>query len=485
MSRSLSALVIGNADYVTVGKLKNPANDAEDISECLERCGFDVTTLIDATHKEMDKALREFKAALADQDVALFFFAGHGFQIDGENYLAASDTVADDELDAKHSSLALDRVIEKMEKAGTATNIIILDACRDNPFERGWKRGAARGLAPVYAPRGTIIAYATSPGQYASDGKGRNGAYTAALLQHIDAQDCSIEAMFKRVRNTLSAITGAKQISWEHTSLAGEFFFNLGIAKRITEYGPTALSDSLFVLDENRPSHQVIRKLKSLTWPRQNPAIIGLKPDSIAKFAKNSLFVLGRNIYQSACGRSHAAMEYIHDFVDRTSGVAAEKRKALLDGMLFEVFFDGRGEVRDTPKDDMFNELFALQRHAELADSFAFISRCLLPEIRRFHVLPGKEQPTSVDVTLDRAAENAVKKIFIGGVNVLHAEDDEYVPKKGAKLMRRTFDRDDFEDRIAKQLIIPRRLLTYNYGRPAKAIASVKFPYGWTCQPPA
>jgi uncharacterized caspase-like protein len=147
-------------------------------------------------------------------------------QIEGENYLTAVDSDFGNETDAKHSSLSLNRVIETMEKSGAATKIIILDACRDNPFEFAWHRSAAtRGLAPVYAPRGTIIAYATSPGQVALEGKDRNGRYTAALLKHIDVPDLSLEAMFKRVRNTLNGTTKGKQISWEHTSLAGEFFW--------------------------------------------------------------------------------------------------------------------------------------------------------------------------------------------------------------------------------------------------------------------
>jgi len=483
MSRSLSALIIGNAKYVHAGKLRNPGHDAEDVAEVLERCGFSVTLVNDATHKQMDKALKKFKAALADQDVGLFFFAGHGFQIDDDNYLAAVDTEIEDEIEAKHSSLSLNRVIAQMERADTSTNIIILDACRDNPFERSWHRGAARGLAAVYAPRGTMIAFSTSPGQFADDGKGRNGAYTAALLEHIDAQDCSIEAMFKRVRNTLSATTGGKQISWEHTSLAGEFYFNLGIAKRITEYGPTALSDALFVLDEARTSHKAIKKLKSLTWPTQNPAVDGLTGAVMAKFATDSLFVLGRNIYQSACGHSNSAVAFINAFANRTTAVPASKRKALLDGMLFEIFFDSAGQIREEPKDDRFNEVFALQKHKEFADSFAFISRCLLPEIGRFHVLPGKDQPTSVDVTLDAKADDAVTKIFVGGTNVLASVDADF--DDGDKVIYRTLDRDDFENLMARQLLISRRLLTFSYGKPAKSIGKVKFPYGWSCRMPA
>lgn len=246
MSRRLTALVIGNAAYEHAGVLTNPTNDAEDIAAKLAGCGFAVSKAIDCSVLDMDRALKRFKKSLSDNDVGLFFFAGHGMQIEGENYLAAVNTDTAGEDEAKYSSLALNRVIEVMEKAGTSTNIIILDACRDNPFERAWRRSAAaRGLAPVYAPKGTLIAFATSPGQVASDGKGRNGAYTAALLQHIETPDCSIENMFKRVRNTLSAATRTKQISWEHTSLSGEFFFNLSLGVRIDAYSDAALSDSL------------------------------------------------------------------------------------------------------------------------------------------------------------------------------------------------------------------------------------------------
>ena len=232
MTRPLSALVIGNAKYLEAGNLKNPANDADDIAAKLEARGFTVTKKIDATHKEMDRALREFKRALKGEEVGLFFFAGHGVQIEGDNYLAATDTEVSDEIDAKHSALSLNRVIETMERAGTSTNIIILDACRDNPWDRAWRRPAtSRGLAPVYAPKGTLIAFATSPGQVAGDGKGPSDP-VAALLKHIDTPDCSIEMMFKRVRNTLSAATSQKQISWKHTSLSGEFYFNLGVGAR-------------------------------------------------------------------------------------------------------------------------------------------------------------------------------------------------------------------------------------------------------------
>jgi hypothetical protein len=296
VTQKMAALVIGNADYVNGDALKNPVNDAEDISAKLISYGFDTLLCKDATNKEMNLKLDEFAALLESVEVGLFFFAGHGMQIDGANYLLATDTEDTSETNAKFSSLCLDKVIEVMEKSNAATKIIILDACRNNPWGRRWHRSAHRGLASVYAPEGTIIAFATSPGQLASDGVGRNGTYTGALLQHIDEPDLVIETMFKQVRNSVAAETGGKQTSWEHTSLSGNFIFNLSLGKLITTYPNTSLADSLFVIDVAKSSHKIIKGLKSRDWYKQNPALAQLTATSVQKMVASNLFVLGRNI---------------------------------------------------------------------------------------------------------------------------------------------------------------------------------------------
>lgn len=466
MGKRLTALVIGNASYHQVGSLANPTNDADDIAAKLGSCGFSIVKKIDCTHKEMDKALKDFRASLAESDVALFFFAGHGMQIDGENYLAAVDTEAADELDAKHSSLPLSRIIETLEKSPSSTKIIILDACRDNPFERAWHRTAAtRGLAPVYAPRGTIIAYATSPGQLASDGKGRNGAYTSALLKHIDTPDCSLEQMFKRVRNTLSAATKSKQISWEHTSLAGEFFFNLSLGARIDDYSDVALSDHFFVIDDAKVSHRLIRELKVLTWSRQNAAIAKITPELISKAAGDSLFVLGRNIYQAACGQAKEAREYLTSFMSKTTGADGAKRKALLDGILFEIFFDSRGQLRKRLKNDFFEPVFELLQYKELAKSFGFVSECLLPYADRFHAMPGKKREISVDVvTKKKVGKHHVQRVMFDGADILWVDDSTFTmfgePDPPADT---EMSINHFEKKLAKEMVVPQRLLKVTY----------------------
>lgn len=483
MNKRHTALVIGNAAYKRVSALTNPTNDADDIGAVLAKRDFAVIKKTDCTHKEMDVALKSFRAALKDSDVGLFFFAGHGMQIDGENYLAAVDADADSEIDAKHSSLPLNRVIETMEKSGTATNIIILDACRDNPFERAWRRSASlRGLAPVYAPKGTIIAYATSPGHIASDGKGRNGAYTAALLKHIDTADCSLESMFKRVRNTLSAATNGKQISWEHTSLAGDFFFNLSLAARIDEYSDTALSDRLFVLDESKPAHRIIQGLKTHDWYRQNPALDKLTPEVANKAGRNSLFVVGRNIYQAACGSSRTATEFLNSFMSKTSGFDEERRKALLDGILFEIFYDSSSQLREQPKNRCLDLAFALQQYKELAGSFAFISECLLARADRFHAIPGKSRTITVDVVTKKKSGNrhAIKEVRFDGADILWTDEESIVSAFADDSGYRKMSIKDFEKRLSDEMVVPARLLTVTYPFEEKPKPTLLFPEGGT-----
>lgn len=485
MSRRLTALVIGNSDYPGPTKLKNAANDAEDFAAELEGCGFSVIKAIDYSWSEMDQALKYFKKSLFDNDVGLFYFAGHGMQIEGDNYLIAidSDTAGEDEV--KYSSLPLNRVIDVMESAPTLTSIVILDACRDNPFERSWTRsGSARGLAPVYAPRGTLIAYSTSPGQTASDGLGRNGAYTAALLQHIATPDCSVEMMFKRVRNTLNVSTKGKQISWEHTSLSGEFYFNLSIGARIDDYSDTALRDGLFVLDDKKKSHGVIRALKSYTWPTQNPAIEEFSAGFADKASVDSLFVLGRNIYQASCGGSNAAISYLTNFVSRTAGIDSKKRKALLDGMLFEIFFDSKAKLRGRFKIGKFNEVFSLQQHLDFAESFEFIAECLLPDIGRFYALPGKPHTVVVDVKcIPGASANSriLESIHFGGHSLLWLDDPDYAPEPGEAIFREKLQLSKFEKLVSDQIVVPAHLLTINYlSFRRTGNERMEFPLGWT-----
>jgi hypothetical protein len=478
----MAALVFGNANYISGGTLKNPVNDAEDVSDKLASYGFDTLVAMDATNKEMDFKLDEFKTLLQSNEVGLFFFAGHGMQIEGSNYLLAVDTKTKTELDAKHSSLSLDKVIEVMEKSQVATKIIILDACRNNPWERKWKRSVAtRGLASVYAPKGTIIAFATSPGEVASDGTGRNGTYTGALLQHIDEPDLMIETMFKRVRNSVAAETRGEQTSWEHTSLSGNFIFNLSLGKLVTTYANTSLADGLFVIDETKPSHKIIKGLKAHDWYRQNDAMTHLTAAAVKDMAKSNLFVLGRNIYQAACGDAKTAKSYIVSFVHRSSAYPEEKRRALLDGMLFEVFFNKEAKLRPKIKGDFFNQLFDLAKHASLRPSFEFIAEVLGATRGDFYVLPGFDHGLAVTVaTTEDSSYHRVDAIYVNGVDVLRAEDEDWATDDLAQRHYRPRSVAELEEELSQELVVPTRLLKITYVPVAASAGKLKMPQGYT-----
>ena len=485
MKRNMAALVLGNGAYPDGDALMNPVNDAVDLGAKLKSYGFNVIGATDCSAKEMDKQLKAFRGLLDSHEVGLFFFAGHGIQIEGRNYLLALDTDMESETDAMYSSLSLDKVVDVMGRSAAATRIIVLDACRNNPWERKWHRGAgSRGLASVYAPKGTIIGFATSPGEVAYDGVGRNGTYTAALLQHIDTPDRTIESMFQRVRNTVAAASGGKQTSWEHTSLLGEFYFNLSIGNLINEYAGTALADSRFVLDETKMSHKIIAGLKTYTWPKQNPAIDRLNAESVGLMAKNSLFVVGRNIYQSACGSSNAAQSYIRDFVAVTMGYDKAKRKSILDGILFEIFFDSRGELRSKIKKGFFSEVFELQRFADLKASFDFIAEALTAARADFHAVPGKGHELAVAVSAKKHKGSlVVDAIYVGGADVLRPKEDAWDSDDGERFYAR-IGAERVNEMLSEQLVVPARLLKVTY-TPGEAGLSdeLGFPTGWTvCQ---
>lgn len=218
------ALVIGNANYAE-SPLENPVRDANAIAARLRSLEFEVVEVTDADLKGMQRGLVEFLGAIDEGATALFFYAGHGIQANGRNYLMPIDATLESEMSLRFDAMEMNDVLEELERSGSRTNIIVLDACRNNPFERKF-RGGSRGLAVVDAAMGTLIAYATAPGSVASDGDGENGLYTSALLQVLDEPGLKVEEVFKRVRNEVSLASNNAQIPWESSSLTGDFVFN-------------------------------------------------------------------------------------------------------------------------------------------------------------------------------------------------------------------------------------------------------------------
>lgn len=316
-----TALVIGNSTYST-GPLKNPVNDAGDMAKALQRAGFTVTLKRNAKLQEMIEAIEDFGNSLKRGGVGLFYYAGHGVQVNNVNYLLPINARINKESDVRFQSVDAGRVLAEMENANNGVNIVILDACRDNPFGKSF-RSAARGLAIVVnAPTGTFISYSTGASQVARDGEGRNSPYTKALLANIDKPGLTINKVFMNVRSKVKKETG--QVPWELSSLEGDFFFipGKGKATLASDESPAsaiAVTDALD--DENKKLEVEQRRLEEERAAFAKQKVLEEKRQKIAA-EKERLAAEKEEARQAAADKKKAALE------EKRQKIAAEKEKA-------------------------------------------------------------------------------------------------------------------------------------------------------------
>lgn len=230
------AMVLGNGNYEHVAELPNSVNDADAIAAALVRMGFDVIVETDLPYLDTRRLLRDFGDRVAESkaDVSVFYYAGHGLQVDGRNYIVPIDARLEFERDLEFEAITFDSVLKQMEQ-GANTNLVFLDACRNNPLSRNLARSmgtrsvaVGRGLAQMESGIGTLIAYATQPGNIALDGKGVHSPFTGALLNHLETPGLEVRQLMSRVRREVHDITGGEQVPWDHSSLLGDFYFLAG-----------------------------------------------------------------------------------------------------------------------------------------------------------------------------------------------------------------------------------------------------------------
>lgn len=237
-----TALLVGIGDYQEAVNLKNPEIDAQDFGQTLKQIGFQVITVIDPTKKKLEAAIHEFIIMLNKRGgIGLFYYAGHGSQLEGENYLIPTDFSVKASKSVKSQSVNTTVILDQMGKSRSSTNVIILDACRDNPFEASFqvatrslnkKRGLqpkqeipTTGLSKIDAPPNSFIAFSTSPGEVAVDGTGRNSPYVEQLMKSIQKENYTIEQVFQDVRNAVYKQTDGRQVPWESSSLLHSHYF--------------------------------------------------------------------------------------------------------------------------------------------------------------------------------------------------------------------------------------------------------------------
>ncbi len=286
------ALVIGNSAYEHTSPLRNPANDAKEIAKTLKRLGFEVKTLLDANQRQMEQAINNFGNNLRrKKGIGLFYYAGHGVQVQGENYLLPVDIIPQTAADVRYDAVPVGKLLGQMEEADNSMNLVILDACRNNPFPQSF-RSANQGLAQVNAPTGSFISYATAPGQVAADGEGANGLFTSSLLKHMVVPNLKLEEVFKRVRIDVQQASNDRQVPWDSSSLTGDFYFVTPSQQLVSS------STAEPQLQEN--TEQQKTEIKWLNWQSQmqkdfdkvlkietKDSGIGLKIESWKRFLQN------------------------------------------------------------------------------------------------------------------------------------------------------------------------------------------------------
>jgi len=372
------ALVIGNNNYLGTSKLDNAVNDAKAVSNVFKKLGYDVIFKENCESDDYGDLLSEFDERIKDYDASIFYFAGHGFQFDGENYLASIDCPMENP--NKHicerTCIRLTEITNIIKTASSKVNIIIIDACRQS-----FGRGVSTSFTQVNAPEGTIIAFSTSPGESAKDG-GMDGhsMYTGVLLKYIGRELLSVEELFKKVRKTLYNLSNGTQTSWEHTSLVGDFYFNTGqmVYAVNIPYDESVIKDRTYV-SKGEIGDDIIIGLKTSNWNKQNPTITKLYSIDANSLDKNKQFIIGRNILQSS-GYANNAISFIKNLDSNLKKYSDKEENHILNGILYEIYFDSNGDFRrDNLKTYNIDDIFKLRHFPAYLKSFEFIKKVLEP----------------------------------------------------------------------------------------------------------
>lgn len=473
------ALILGNNEYDdSNANLNNASNDANDLAKRLEELGFFVCCLINKSCEEIDNVLDTIDDTLKEYDLVLFFYAGHGFQIENKNYLTARDTPFENKTSIKRLSIKLDEIISKLNTSKDLIKIIILDACRNNPFPNNSRGVSTTSLAPMFAPTGTIIAFSTSPGETALDSgsNGRNSIYTEALLKHLQDENISIEEFFKRVRTTVYNLSEKRQTSWEHTSLIGDIFLNSGNINHSIDlpYINEVIADKNYI-SKGEAIDDIIDDLKSLEWDIQSRGISNIALIKKNSIDKNYQFLLGRNIVQAAEGNAFSAINFCEDLSRRLDKWFLNDQNHILNGMLFEIYFNSNGRFRKEKFKSRFLKNFGkLSFNLKFKTSFDFIQKQLLPFKDQLIYIPSSNPQTiHLEVVLcnDNNSDQTPpsyhlpKSIKYQNIEILHSTEDQ--------MFHSEYTLDDFKQKLSKDLFIPINLLKISYNIDEKLISKV------------
>ncbi|MEJ5144687.1 caspase family protein [Sphingobacterium sp. MYb388] len=397
------AIVIGNNNYQANDKLTNAINDAQSLATVFKRLNYDVIERTDLNNEGSGNLLNEFSEKISQYDATIFFFAGHGFELDGENYLTNVECQIppSNPYYARMNSIGMSELLKLYKNHPNKINILIVDACR-----KSFGRGGVNTFAPVKAPKGTLIAFSTSPedGAFDTGHYPENSIYTGTLLKYIGREMLSVEELFKKVRKTVHYLSNGRQTPWEHTSLIDDFYFNDGqlVHSISIPYNEEVVKDANFQGKQDEIS-QWIREVRIIDWNRQNPAFNCLLTMNPISLDKNQQFILGRNLLQAGDAAYEAVgfFENINDNLSRYNDANGENH--VLNGILFEIYFNNHGEFRkENFKMHNFEKIITLRNNPKYDKSFEFIKQLLknYMEIRPFWIPEREAGPIDVNVNV-------------------------------------------------------------------------------------
>lgn len=456
------SLVIGNNDYPGRYALDNAVNDAKAIADVFARLGYDVLHKENCPSADYGDILQSFSDGMDQADASIFYFAGHGFEFQGENYLTAIDTPLDrpTEYSLSRTCIRMKEITDLIKRANTKVNIVIIDACRSS-----FERGSANSIASVVAPQGTIIAFSTSPGEGAKDaGFEGHSLYTGALLQYIGIESLSVEELFKKTRKTVHNLSEGTQTSWEHTSLVGDFYFNTGqlVHSLTLPYSETAVKDRLFESNASE-IESVIENLRSCNWNLQNPAMVKLRGIASSSINSDQKFLLGRNILQSS-EYAYESQNFMANLRVNLTPYNSNGCNDVLNGILFEIYFDNNGDFRQGKfKTYHLDEIFSLRAIPEFQPSFKFIQDALSEYSDQLYYIPSSDNVTiDVDILARKSVSQdssksfeLIESIVVGDKNIT----DEIMKRVG---FRSSYEH--LKSTIATYLTAPENLLNINCG---------------------
>lgn len=383
------ALCIGNNDYEILPQLTCCICDAIEMEQQLKALGFDTILRTNLNREDLADEIFEFAEKINQYDAVLLYYAGHGFQADGDNILAPIDLNTNNRpAGIRMNAFPMSELMNQLNRFPDQIKIVILDACRET---LGY-RGAFQDFAPISAPQGSVIAFATSPGQSSKENSFTgHGRYTEALLRYMALPRVPVETVFKKVREALVAETGGTQIPWEHTSLIGDFYFNPDTIYDGVSYSWEAKADSRFHFLIDSTVKPIVEGLKTYNWPQQADAINKVVSLEFDKVSSNELFVLGRNIYQAACGSSFACQGFIDNF-GLTVKIPNQAKLHILNGMAYEIYYNARGVLRQNYKTSCLASMIKYLEQPEFYASREFIASHLCKIEDRPIYIPGQNE---------------------------------------------------------------------------------------------